>query len=105
MEDVLENIVPQGGILNMEENPAIDSDRVKTPVVGAGSTDFGGSQKQDVANQASTEGVDRLTPTASQNTNEIRRQIRANYNINSYIWKIQDIKVSEEGHQTSAVFL
>ena len=52
MEDVLENIVPQAGILNREENPAIDSTRVKAPEVGAGSTDFGVSQKHHVANQA-----------------------------------------------------
>ena len=70
MEDVLENIVSQVGILDNEENPATDSDRVKTPVVGADSTDFGGSQNHDVANQASTEGVDRLTPTASQKKSE-----------------------------------
>ena len=42
MESVLENIVPQAGILNNEENPAIDSDRVKASVVNAGFTDFGG---------------------------------------------------------------
>ena len=45
MEDVLKNVVPQAGILDNEENSATDSDRVKAPVVGAGSTDFGGSQK------------------------------------------------------------
>ena len=50
MESVLQNIVPQVGILSKEENPAIDSDRVKASVVDAGSTDFGGSQKHDVAN-------------------------------------------------------
>ena len=55
MEDVLENIVPQAGILNNEENSAIDSDRVKAPVVGSSSTDLGGSQKHDVANQAGAE--------------------------------------------------
>ena len=44
MEDVLENIVPQAGILGNEENPTTDSDRVKALVVDAGSTDFGGSQ-------------------------------------------------------------
>ena len=43
MEEVVENIVPQAGILNNEENPAIDPERVKAPVVGAGSTNFGGS--------------------------------------------------------------
>ena len=53
MESVLENIIPQAGILNNEENPAIDSDRLKASVVDAGSTYFGGSQKHDVANQAS----------------------------------------------------
>ena len=37
---------------------------------GAISTDFGGSQKHDVSNQAGTEGVDRLAPTASQKTSE-----------------------------------
>ena len=69
---MLEHIVPQAVILNSEENPAIipDSNRVKAPVVGAGSTDFGGSQKHDVANQADAEGVDRLAFTASQKTSE-----------------------------------
>ena len=42
MEDVLQNIVPQAGILDNEENPVTDSERVKAPVVGAGSTNFGG---------------------------------------------------------------
>ena len=70
MEDVLENIVPQGGILNNDQNPAIDSDRVKAPVVGAGSTDFGGSQKHDVDNQAGAGRVNHLALTASQNTSE-----------------------------------
>ena len=50
MESVLENIVPQAGNLGKEGNPAIDSDRVKARVVGAGPTDFGGSQKHGVAN-------------------------------------------------------
>ena len=67
---MLQNIVPQAGILNKEENPAIDSDRVKASVVDAGSTDFGGSQKHDVANQADAEEVDRLAPTASKKTSE-----------------------------------
>ena len=70
MEDVLENVVLQAGILDNEVNPATDSDRVKALVVGAGSTDFGGSQKHDVANQAGAEEVDRLAPTASQKTSE-----------------------------------
>ena len=70
MEDVLQNIVPQAGILDNEENPATNSDRVKAPVVGAGSTDFWASQKHEVANQAAAEGVDRLVPTASQKTSE-----------------------------------
>ena len=70
MESVLQNLVPQAGILNKEENPAIDSDRVKASVVDAVSTDFGGSQKHDVANQADAEEVDRLAPTASKKTSE-----------------------------------
>ena len=70
MEDVLQNIVPQPGILDNEENPATDSDRVKAPVVGAGSTDFWGSQKYDVANEAGAEGVDRLALIACQETSE-----------------------------------
>ena len=89
MEDVLENIVPQAGIPDREENPGIDSDQVKAPVVDAGSTDFGGSQKHDVANQA-TEGMHHLAPTASQKTSDKRRQMHANYNINSYLLKTQD---------------
>ena len=59
-EDLLQNIVPQAGILNNEENPT----------TGAGFTDFGGSQKHEVANPASAEGVDRLVPTAFQKTSE-----------------------------------
>ena len=70
MESVLQNIVPQAGILNKEENPAIDSDRVKASVVDAGSTDFGGSQKHDVANRADADEVDRLAPAASTKTSE-----------------------------------
>ena len=70
MESVLLNIVPQEGIVNKEENPAIDADRVKAPVVGAGSTDFGGSQKHEVANQSGTVGVGRLALTLSQKTSE-----------------------------------
>ena len=70
MDSVLKNILPQVGILNNEENPTIDSDRVKAPVVGAGFTDFGGSQKHNVANQAGAEGDNRLVPTASQKTSE-----------------------------------
>ena len=77
MEDLLENVVPQAGILNKEENPAIDSDRVKASVVDAGSTDFGGSQKHDVANQTGTEGVDRLAPSASQKTSADAAAFRA----------------------------
>ena len=69
MEDVLKNVVPQASMLT-EENPATDSDRVKAAVVGAGSTDFGGSQKYDVANQAGAEEVDRLAPTATQKTSK-----------------------------------
>ena len=65
MGSVLENIVLQG-ILNNEENPAIDSDRLKASVVDAGSTDFGGSQKHDVANQAGAGRMARLALTASQ---------------------------------------
>ena len=70
MESVLQNIIPQAGILTKEENPAIDSDRVKASVVDAGSTDFWGSQKHDVANQAGAEEVDRLALTASKKTSE-----------------------------------
>ena len=68
MESVLENIVPQAGILNNEEKPAIDSDRMKASVVDAGSTDFGRSQKHDVANQADAGRVVRLALTTSQKT-------------------------------------
>ena len=42
MVDVKQNILPQAGILNNEENSAIDSDRVKAPVVVGGPTDWGG---------------------------------------------------------------
>ena len=62
--------VPQAGILNNEENPAIDSDRVKASVVDAGSTDFGGSQKHDVDNQAGAGRVVRLAVTAFQKTSD-----------------------------------
>ena len=56
MEEVLENAVPQVSNHDNEENLAIDSDRVKARVVGAGSTDFGVSQKHDVTNQAGARG-------------------------------------------------
>ena len=70
MDEVLENVVPQASNLDNEENLAIVSDRVKAPVGGAGSTDFGGSQKHDVARQAGAIGVDHLALTASQKTSE-----------------------------------
>ena len=75
MKEVLENVVSQVGILNKEENPAIDSDRVKASLVHAGSTDFGGSQKQDVTNQAGAKLVDRLAPNASQKTSEEEEEV------------------------------
>ena len=61
MEEVLEN----ASNLDNEENLATDSKRVKASVIGADSTDFGGSQKHDVANQAG-----RLALTASQETSD-----------------------------------
>ena len=61
MESVLQNIVPQASNLDKEENLATDSDRVKAPVVGAGSMDFGGSQEHDVAKQT---GGDRVVSWA-----------------------------------------
>ena len=67
MENALKNVVPQAATLT-EENPA--TDWVRVPVVGADSTDFGGSQKHDVANQAGAEEVDCLVTTASQKTSE-----------------------------------
>ena len=70
MKKVLENVVPQASNLDKEENLAIVSDRVKAPVGGAGSTDFGGSQKHDVVNQAGEIGVDHLAPNASQKTSD-----------------------------------
>ena len=70
MESVLEKIVPQAGTLNNEENPAVDSDRGKASVVDAGSTDFGGIQKHDVANQAGAGRAVRLALTASQKTSD-----------------------------------
>ena len=39
-------------------------------MVDAGSTDFGGSQKHDVANPAVAEEMNRLAPTASKKTSE-----------------------------------
>ena len=70
MEKVLENVVPQEGILDNEENSATDSDRVNALVVVSGPTVFGGGgggggQKHVVANQAGAEGVDHLALTAS----------------------------------------
>ena len=66
MVDVQQNSAPQAGILNNEENPATDFDRGIAPVVVTGSTDFGGSQTHDVANQAGAVEVDHLALTASQ---------------------------------------
>ncbi|KAG8277515.1 hypothetical protein J6590_040520 [Homalodisca vitripennis] len=58
------------GTLTSEGNPVTNSDRVKAPVVGAGSTDFGGSQMYDVANQAGVTGVDHLAPCMPTITSE-----------------------------------
>ena len=44
MESVLQNIVLQASNLDNKENLVTDSDQVKAPVVGAGSTDFGGAR-------------------------------------------------------------
>ena len=70
------------GILDNEENPTTDSDRVKAQVIGAGPTDFFffffggvGAQKHVVANQAGVEGVDRLVLTASQKTSKLKHQM------------------------------
>ena len=70
MESVLQNIVPQVSNLDNEENLATDCDRVKAPVVGTGSTDFGGSQEHDVANQAGGDSVVSLALTAPQKTSD-----------------------------------
>ena len=67
---MLQNIVPQASNLDKEENLATDSDRVKAPVVGAGSTDFGGSQEHDVAKQADGDRVVSLALTASLKTSD-----------------------------------
>ena len=73
MEEVLENAVPQASNLDNEENLAIDSNRVKAPVVGVGSTDFGGSQKHNVSKQAGAEGAARLALTAPQETSDEKK--------------------------------
>ncbi|KAG8286097.1 hypothetical protein J6590_067163 [Homalodisca vitripennis] len=70
MESVHQNTLPQAGTLTSEGNPVTNSDRVKAPVVGAGSTDFGGSQMYDVANQAGVTGVDHLAPCMPTITSE-----------------------------------
>ena len=70
MESVLQNIEPQASNLDKEENLATDSHRVKAPVVGTGSTDFGGSEEHDVAKQAGGDRVVSLALTASQKTND-----------------------------------
>ena len=72
MVDVLQNIVPQAGILDNEENPAIHSDRLQAAVVNANLTDLGrgGGQTHVVANQAGAERVIFLALTASQRTSD-----------------------------------
>ena len=70
MESVLHNIVPQASNLDNEENLASNSDRMKVPVVGAGSTDFAGSQEHDVDNQAGGDRMVSLALTASQKTSD-----------------------------------
>ncbi|KAG8287381.1 hypothetical protein J6590_038988 [Homalodisca vitripennis] len=65
-----QNQLGEAGTLTSEGNPVTNSDRVKTPVVGAGSTDFGGSQMYDVANQAGVTGVDHLAPCMPTITSE-----------------------------------
>ena len=44
------NASPQVGALNRGVNPTDDSNRVQAPVVGTGSTDFGGSHKNYATN-------------------------------------------------------
>ena len=73
MGSVLKNIVSQVSNLGYEENLAINSDRVKVPVVGAGFTDFRGSWKHDVANLAGAKGDNRLAPTASKKTSDDKK--------------------------------
>ena len=67
---MLQNIVPQASNLDNEENLATDFDRIKAPVIGAGSTDFEESQEHDVANQARGDRVVSLAFTASQKTSD-----------------------------------
>ena len=70
---MLGNIVLHAGILHNAENPATDSDRGKDPVSRCRLHGFWGrgkGQKHSMANQAGAEGMDRLTLTASQKTNE-----------------------------------
>ena len=47
MVDVQQNTLPQAGNLNNEENPAIDSDRVKVSVVCVGPADCPERPKND----------------------------------------------------------
>ena len=67
---MLQNIIPQASNLDNEENLATDSDRVKAPAVGAGSTDFGGSQEHDVTNKAGGDSLVSLALIAPQKTSD-----------------------------------
>ena len=66
MEDLLENIVPQAGILNNAARHRFRSG--ESPSSRCRLYGFWG--EHDVVNQAGAEGMDRLALTASQKTSE-----------------------------------
>ena len=95
MESVLQNILPQASNLDKEENLATDSDRVKAPVVGAGSTDFGESQEYDMAKQAGADRVVSLALTASQKlSDEVEGVNQASTDQVRLLWRLWD-QISE----------
>ena len=64
---------------------------MKAPVVGAGSTDFGGSQEHDVAKQAGGDRVVSLALTASQKTSdEVEGVNRASADQVRLLWRLWD---------------
>ncbi|KAG8285971.1 hypothetical protein J6590_070318 [Homalodisca vitripennis] len=98
MESAQINIIlPQAGTLLGEGNPVADSDRVKAPVVSAGSKEFWGSQLCVMVNQTGVAGEDHLAPTRFFVTSEARDKGELTEYPN------QDWRTSEELSEPTAV--
>ena len=83
MESVLQNVVPQGSNLDNEENLATDSDRVKAPVVGAGSmVSLALTASQKTSNEV--EGVNQASTAQVWLLWRLRGQISENDKLEQY---------------------